>query len=390
MIDQIFYKAFSSAHVAIFEIGSVMALLMLFFGILDYKYGDRLRDFIIRKKLDRSFLMTMLSLIPVDGTLLFQYNVYRRGGIRLGSLLGGIIGIGEEATYIILSYNPLAWVIIALIKLLVSTIAGGSLNVSKKARQLEVTLRQKDRQGTADEAVLEADENFHELPDKYRHKLHHFRYHDLGVAFWIFFAVAFVLEMVFKLLQSQQIIDAGKLVALDIPFVSWLSMIALGIVFMYWVFVKSITREFGKIFEHEFDSTTDAIGDLAETCSSIILLIFVMTFVIDSLVTVIGTDRLSDWLGGRGFIAVLIAALIGLIPGTGASLAFTTLYFTLAGTPGAMPFAALAACSIALIGDSQFIGGKLIRHSQRVAHLIAFVLALVVGFIVLAVETYVI
>ena len=43
MIDKIFTIAFASAYTAIFEIGSVMALLMLLFGILDYKKGDALR-----------------------------------------------------------------------------------------------------------------------------------------------------------------------------------------------------------------------------------------------------------------------------------------------------------------------------------------------------------
>lgn len=52
-----------------------------------------------------------------------------------------------------------------------------------------------------------------------------------------------------------------------------------------------------------------------------------------------------------------------------------------------MPFAALLACSIALIGDSQIVGGQQIRHTQRVLHLISFTLALIVGFAVYAIQT---
>ena len=390
MIDEIFANAFASAHTAIFDVGSVMAVLMLIFGILDYKYGENLRQLIEKKKLDRPAIMVGLSLIPVDGTLLFQYSLYRRGSIRLGSLLAGIIGIGEEATYLILSYNPIAWLILAGIKVVAAVVAGGTFNSMKAADRLSARLREKDIAAGVDQVAVEADENFHELPDKFRHKLHHFRYHQLGKAFWIFFAVAFLIEMILNLLLQLGLVDSRKQMALGIPYVSWLAMLALFIVVIYRLLVRVTTKEFGKIFENEFADTGDAVGDLAETCAKVILMIFLLTFAVKTLISLLGMDLLTQFFAGRGLLAVLIGALIGLIPGTGASLAFTALYFSLSGTPGAMPFAALAACSIALIGDSQIIGRSQLRHSQRVAHLIAFGVAIVVGILIWVVETFLI
>jgi len=388
MIDEIFKNAFASAHTAIFDVGSVMAVLMLVFGVLDYKHGENLRQLIERKKLDQPLIMVGLSLIPVDGTLLFQYNLYRRGSIRLGSLLSGVIGIGEEATYLILTYNPLAWLLMAGIKIVTAVVAGGTFNAMKSATRLSSRLQEKDAEASIDQEAIEADENFHELPDKFRHKLHHFRYHQLGKAFWVFFAVAFLIEMALNLLSQFNIVDPDRQMALGIPYVSWLAMLALFIVVIYRLLVRLTTREFGKIFEHEFADTGDAVGDLAETCAKVILLIFLMSFAVQTLISLVGMDLLTQFFAGRGLLAVLIGAALGLIPGTGASLAFTTLYFTLNGTPGAMPFAALAACSIALIGDSQFIGHSQLRHSQRTVHLIAFALALLVGALIWAAETY--
>lgn len=388
MVDEIFRKAFASAHVAIFEVGSVMAVLMLVFGILDYKYGDKLHAFIEKRKLDQPAVMVGLSLIPVDGTLLFQYSLYRRGTIRLGSLLAGIIGIGEEATYLILSYNPIAWLMIAGIKVVTATIAGGTFNRISTGRSLTEKLRAKDLASSVDAEAVAADENFHELPDKFRHKLHSFRYHKMGKAFWIFFAAAFLLEMILTALAGFKILDTKTLMSLGIPFEYWLAMIALFIVVIYQLIVRLTTREFGKIFENEFEDLGDAIGDLAETCAKVILLIFLLTFAVETVISLLGMDFLTTIFAGRGLLAVLIGAALGLVPGTGASLAFTTLYFTLSGTPGAMPFAALAACSIALIGDSQFIGQNQLKHSQRFAHLLAFAIALVVGGLIWVVESY--
>jgi hypothetical protein len=135
MLDTIFSTAFAAAYSAIFEVGAIMAVLMLIFGILDYQKGDKLRDIVIKRKLDRPFLMTILALIPVDGTLLFQYSTYKKKGIRPGSLLAGMIGIGEESTYLILSYNPLSWILIAVIKLITGALAGTALNLADKKNE---------------------------------------------------------------------------------------------------------------------------------------------------------------------------------------------------------------------------------------------------------------
>jgi hypothetical protein len=379
MMDQIFTIAFTSADTAIFDVGSVMAVLMLLFGFLDYKYGDRLRVFIEKRHLDKPVLMAALALIPIDGTLLFQYSAYRRGSIRFGSLLGGTIGIGEEATYLILSYQPLAWLALALIKLLAALLFGGIFNGSPRLKKRAETWRQNDIDARVDIHAVHADENFHELPDKFRHRLHHFRYHQLGRAFWIFFAAAFVLQMVLSLLIRTKVLPADQLSAMGIPYVSWLAMLGLFTIFIYHLVIRLTTKEFGKIFEHEFEDSGDAIGDLAETCASVILLIFVVTFIVQSAIGLIGLEHLGSLFAGRGLLAVLIGALIGLIPGTGASLSFTALYFALQGSGGAMPFAALAACSICLIGDSQFIGARLIKKSQRIAHALSFLIALLLG-----------
>lgn len=386
MVDQMMRLLFASAHTAIFDIGSLMAVLMLVVGVLDYFKGDQLRGLIERRRLDRPELMVGLSLIPVDGTLLFQYSAYRRGSIRFGSLLAGIIGIGEEATYLVIAYHPLSWLFLIIIKILLAWPLGWLFNRNRRLRRWSERLRQQDQSLYMSDDVLQADENFHQLPDKFRHKLHHFRYHTLGIAFWIFFATAFVLEWTLFLLEKLDIVAQNRLQVLQIPAISWLAMAALSIVFFYYLVVRATTREFGKIFEHEFESVVDAIGDLAETCAQIILVIFLITFIVQGAIDVIGLDQLTVLFSKHAYLAVVIAALIGLIPGTGASLAFTALYFALAGTSGALPFAALATVSIALIGDSQFIGSRQLRFSQRAAHLIAVAAALGTGSLIFLIE----
>jgi hypothetical protein len=331
--------------------------------------------------------MTILALIPVDGTLLFQYSTYKKKGIRPGSLLAGMIGIGEESTYLILSYNPLSWILIAVIKLITGALAGTALNLADKKMNIADRWHKNDRNIAEDSKAIEADENFHELPDKFRHKLHHMRYHMLGKWFWIMFLVAFGVQVGLKLLSLIFDRSVESWQAMNIPLISWLAMSGIVVVLLYRIMTSLMTQEFGKIFEHEFEDTGDAIGDLAEICSGVILTIFALSFFINLLIGLVGNDQLANLLAGQEILAVLAAAFIGLIPGTGASLAFTTLYFSLAGSSGALPFASLLTCSIALIGDSQIVGKKQIGHSQKYLHLITAAIALLVGFIALAIET---
>jgi len=202
------------------------------------------------------------------------------------------------------------------------------------------------------------------------------------MAYWIFFSISLALFLLITLLNQAFQIPTTIVDALGIPLINWIAAFGLFIVVMYRMIIKMTTREFGKIYEHEFEDAGDAIGDLAETCSSVIVMIFLMTFIVEILIAMVGLDQIATLLQGRALLAILFGALVGLIPGTGASLAFTTLYFRLAGSPGALPFAALVACSTALIGDSQLIGQQIIRRSQRVAHLIAFGVSLLAGLLV--------
>ncbi|MCK7495868.1 MAG: hypothetical protein MZW92_36565 [Comamonadaceae bacterium] len=217
-------------------------------------------------------------------------------------VLAGIIGIGEESTYLILSASGLAapgwhqtdpgiclWRIIEPQQKTQSQkpnngdwLTSNSVKVKKKQIRWQV----------------------HELPDKFRHKLHHFRYHQLGKLSWIFFGVAFLFEIILQLLERFNWIDASLLEAMGIPFVSWLCMVGVFIIVIYRLLIRMTTHEFGKIFENEFEDTGDAVGDLAETCSSVILLIFLLTFAVQTIISLIGMDRLTfavfrSWPSGR-------------------------------------------------------------------------------------------
>lgn len=386
MLDTIFSIAFEAAYSAIFEVGAVMAVLMLVFGIIDYKKGDNLRDFIIRRKLDKPFLMTLLALIPVDGTLLFQYSTYKKKGLRPGSLLAGMIGIGEESTYLIISYDPLSWLLMAGIKLVVGTVSGFAVNKIDSNKRFSDRWHSGDHELAEDSKAIEADENFHELPDKFRHKLHHMRYHMLGKWFWIMFLIAFAVQIALKISAFLMSRPIESWQAMNIPLISWLAMSGIVVVLLYRLMSRLMTKEFGKIFEHEFEDTGDAVGDLAEVCSGVILIIFALTFMINLVIGLVGNEKLAELLAGRELLAVAAAALIGLIPGTGASLAFTTLYFSLAGSSGALPFASLLTCSIALIGDSLIIGKKQIGYSQKRLHLLTVTIAFVIGIVALIIE----
>lgn len=59
---------------------------------------------------------------------------------------------------------------------------------------------------------------------------------------------------------------------------------------------------------------------------NIVIFVFIITLILTLLVDLIGQDRLAAFLGGAPVLGIFLAALIGLIPNCGASVALTQMY----------------------------------------------------------------
>lgn len=88
------------------------------------------------------------------------------------------------------------------------------------------------------------------------------------------------------------------------------------------------------------------IPDVLSRTFQTILFIFLVTFVIDAFVAIIGTDSLSGFILNRPVIGEILAGLIGLIPNCSASVIITQLYLEGAMQTGAIMTGLLASAGI--------------------------------------------
>jgi hypothetical protein len=97
----------------------------------------------------------------------------------------------------------------------------------------------------------------------------------------------------------------------------------------------------------------------------------------ESLVLIIGPEHVEAAFGAAGILAVIVGAVVGLIPGCGPQIVFVTLY-----CQGLVPFSALLANAISQDGDALFPVLAMHRRTALLATVVTTVPALVIGILV--------
>lgn len=130
--------------------------------------------------------------------------------------------------------------------------------------------------------------------------------------------------------------------------------------------------------EDDIKSTTlHAIIDVAMVVTYVFIGLVVANYVIDVLV---GAETFDAWMTSSAYIVILLAALIGVMPGCGGMIAVAVAFITIPN----FPMAALIAAAIATSGDGIF---PLLAENKKdglIVSLAGLVVALVVGYIALS------
>ena len=129
--------------------------------------------------------------------------------------------------------------------------------------------------------------------------------------------------------------------------------------------------------EDNFKSTlSHAINDVAMVVHYVFIGLFVANFIIEILV---GPEKFNTWMTSSTYLIILLAAVIGAIPGCGGMIAVIVAFITIPD----FPMAALIAAGIATSGDGIF---ALIAENKKdglIISLIGLILALVIGYLAL-------
>ena len=120
--------------------------------------------------------------------------------------------------------------------------------------------------------------------------------------------------------------------------------------------------------------TLHAVIDVSMVITYVFIGLFIANFIID---IVIGPEKFDSWMTSSSYIVILLAALIGAIPGCGGMIAVAVAYITIPN----FPIAALIAAAIATSGDGIFPLIAANKKDGLILTGIGFTGALVVGYI---------
>ena len=120
-----------------------------------------------------------------------------------------------------------------------------------------------------------------------------------------------------------------------------------------------------------------AILDIALVVTYVFIGLFVANYIID---VIVGAETFDSWMISSANVVILLAALIGVMPGCGGMIAVAVAFITIPN----FPMAALIAAAIATSGDGIFPLLAENRKDGFIVSIFGLIIALFVGYIALA------
>lgn len=159
----------------------------------------------------------------------------------------------------------------------------------------------------------------------------------------------------------------------------WISVVLTVTCIIYYCVIKLINHDHNCYSSYNTIKSTisHAILDVAMVVTYVFIGLFFANYIIDILV---GPEKFDAWMMSSAHVVILLAALIGVIPGCGGMIAVAVAFITIPN----FPIAALIAAAIATSGDGIFPLLAENRKDGFIVSGIGLIVALAVGYISLS------
>lgn len=372
------YQLFQDSTMPIFiDIMVWVAFSFFVFEIINLLTKDRFYNAIEKSKKTQVLWGALLGMIPGCGGALLLVPLYNKRKVGLGALAAAFIATFGDAAFVILAEDPIVFLHLSWMSLLAGVIFGYIIQYSPLEKEIQTwidkkTPPKKNKMAT----TYRKTKIFINGPDNKQ---------VLGRKSWIVKMDRLVLPML--VLPVTLYIMPGTIASFFDPSIinygveyfimtaEWLSYGFTLFLMIYYIFRFFIKRFF--VYHHHlrgFTEHTDwstktkvSAGDVQIENHKGIIPVFhnVFTQLVQitfwvwvgffsfEIIYLYAEEGLHQFFSmGSGWIAILIATAVGMIPGCGAQIALATFYFSVPG--GGMIGAALLANSINQDGDAAF------------------------------------
>nr|WP_307775358.1 putative manganese transporter [uncultured Cetobacterium sp.] len=388
MIEEIFHSGVE----AFLGVGVFVSISLMLIGLIDYKFNGILIRIMEKSKKNQIFLAAILGLAPGCGGAIVIVPMYILGKVSFGALVTAFITTMGDAAFVLIVRDPKIYLWVLFLSGVVGIISGilidyfnigkNYLKVTEKSNQelkdnvLMNEIRGEDHRHIAHEKGDIVDEVLHEKKTSvFIYKLTHGIWYKV---FWIIviLSLPYALE---HLTQGHSHIHAeeGHNIIESLSFIATIGCI------IYTLLTRKIFKssEFDKV-ESKLNSVRETLIHTAEEAAFLITWIFVAFLFYNILVGIIGGEEiLQNLISKNGFLVVVGATVLGLIPGCGPQILLTGLYVS-----GVVPFSALMANAICNDGDALFPLLALNKKSALMVTIYNVIPALLVGGIIYMIE----
>ncbi len=362
-----------------------VALSLLFFETLNFFTRERFVQWIEKSKGTQPIIAALLGIIPGCGATLFLVPLYNKRKLTFGALVASFIATMGDASFVILTQDPMSFLIITVITSIVGVIVGYIIDLSPIGDRITAESNRdenKQQERQVQKALSREEKKL--IPDWYSVG----EKYGITILFWLSIFVATpaaIMTLSIPDIDSSPVL--GYYTAME-----WMSLVIVLFFLLHYLIRKLLLnyyvhrddRVHMDDIHHGGMHKKDFIHILSDTTTASIFMlfwIFMGTFAYELIVVeIVGEEEFIDFITVETmlFLMIFIGAIVGLLPGCGPQIAFATIFIR-----GGMTGAALTANTISQDGDAGF---PLIATDKRGfiwIKIINFIPAIIVGLIML-------
>lgn len=414
MFKNIFEIILASAENSFLQVGVFVGAVLLIFGYIDYKKSGEFVRKIEQSKKWQPVLGALLGLTPGCGGAIFVMPLFVKGKVSFGTVVATLIATMGDSAFVIISTLPLHYLLVSIFSFVAAIITGYIVDYYKVGDKLLSKMRKlpKEELDKMHEKTDHMTQNYecknlkickediishigHDEGDEVDLALHHKakghqEHNSLGYKFthkgytiyWVIISMGLILgiALLFQVdVNGLFIPNLGAIIGIGGTFFSIVLMI------MAKKFLQDETHEEAEL---KVMSLKETLIHSAQETAFVSTWVYVAYLIYEFGVFALGGGNygvgeaiMTEVMTSAGLMAVIIGALIGLIPGCGTQVIFVALF-----TKGMVPFAALLANAISQDGDALFPLLAIDRRSSLWATVITTIPAIILGVIIYYIE----
>lgn len=371
-----------AASGAFVDVTAFVGVALLVFGVINYKMKGRLLTFIGKNRKWHLVIGACLGLIPGCGGAILIMPLYVKKTVSLGVVVAALIATAGDSAFVLIAKDFRAFVLLSVVSLVVGVISGYIVDYFKIGEKFIAKMEMAKVKNSCDckgTNVCPVKHFGHEAGDEigrilHKESKHHQHFGTMGYRIthhgYLFYLALLAVGLVFGVMNVLSISITNQF-WLDFVLYFGVAGTLISIVLMI-AGKKFFSDETHEEVELKLGSFKETLVHSAEETAFVGAWVFVAFFVFELVALAFGGGE--SLLFATGFVAVLIAAAVGTIPGCAPQIIFISLYIQ-----GLFPFAALLACGISQDGDALFPLLAMNKRAAFVVTLITTVVAVIVG-----------